>query len=445
MKYKSLAALFVCIFAAGNLHAGPRKITIRECVNIALQNHPNIMMSIEDRKNAVANYKLVNAKRNILVNGEMKTVEYLKSSSSANEAFNIPGKDTNIGLFAGLTASYNLYDSKKRQEKDQARISIDLSKIASNKIKDDIVLNVKKTYYEYLIAKENTRLRKQLADKFADKLKLARSLFRNGQRPILDVSKAEMGHAEAMLNYERAKNKESIKKVELYTSMGIKDLSIDIEPVDIKEMPELKYSAQELFQLSQIYYPELRRMKLMKKIKKLNISVQKAARQPSIDMLFSLGYENKNLQGMSNVDENFQTRNWNPTFHGALKAYFPVYSGGAITARIESAVTQYNKVSYEELQVLNQVENLITAQYRILRELKEQIRMSGLVTSNAEKHLLLAQRSYENGTNTLLNLQDAEVSVIRAELGHVNARYDYLMIVSRLANIAGLSEDDICK
>ena len=44
-----------------------------------------------------------------------------------------------------------------------------------------------------------------------------------------------------------------------------------------------------------------------------------------------------------------------------------------------------------------------------------------------------------------MDLQDAELSVINAELGFLKAKYDYLLTVAKLANTVGLGEDFICK
>ena len=71
--------------------------------------------------------------------------------------------------------------------------------------------------------------------------------------------------------------------------------------------------------------------------------------------------------------------------------------------------------------------------------------MSKLVIENAQKRLLLARKSYQNGLGSLLDLQDAELSVINAELGFLQAKYDYLLTVAKLANTVGLGEDFICK
>jgi outer membrane protein TolC len=64
---------------------------------------------------------------------------------------------------------------------------------------------------------------------------------------------------------------------------------------------------------------------------------------------------------------------------------------------------------------------------------------------NAEKHILLAKKTYESGAGTQLDLHDANVSLINAKIGYLKTKYDYLMTIARLSSIVGLGEDSLCK
>ncbi|MGQ9844247.1 MAG: TolC family protein, partial [Spirochaetota bacterium] len=85
---------------------------VSDCLQMAMQNNINIKMAMEDVNAALHNLKITKGSNSIQVNGTVQTVEILKSES-VNSSFNIPGKDTLIGLFVGATASYKLYDANK--------------------------------------------------------------------------------------------------------------------------------------------------------------------------------------------------------------------------------------------------------------------------------------------------------------------------------------------
>lgn len=423
----------------------PSIISLNKCIDLALQHHPDVLVSDEDRKIAFNDYRIAKAQNSILVEGEMKTVEYLKPDASATGDFNIPGVDTNIGLFAGMTAVYSLYDARKREVEVSSRGRIDISKLQHEKTKNDLIYNVKEAYYQYLIAREDRRTAGELYDKEKDKLKLSTVLFNTGQRPSIDVSRAEIGVAEAELQLERAENRERLRKLQLYRSMGISEDEIDISPMDIDELPGLRYNTDELYKLSELNYPLIQMVEKQKEIARSKIEIEQAGRYPRVELIMALGYENREIRDLNVFYENLYKENWSPAFQGAIRARFPIYSGGAISARVDSAVAEYNKAVYREREVLQDTRLMIRNSVKTLEELKDQLEMAEMIYENSQKHLALAQKSYESGAGTILELQDAEMSMIDARKRHINTRYQYLLTMANLSKVVGLPEELICE
>ncbi len=434
----------ILIFYAGLLHAETRKLTREDCVTIALENHPAVMMLAEEQKKAAANYRFSKAPDRIQVNGEVKTAEYLKPESSSS-GFNVPGRDTTIGIFAGASAIYNLIDPNVSRKQEAAKLIIDMSKMNEIKERSTIVLNAKAAYYTYNMAIEDVRLRERLRDKYRVKLETTTILFRNGQRPILDVTKADVDLASATLEYEKARNQESLAKIELLAALGVMDEDIDVAPLAIEALPSVRFSVAELYNLAENHHPELRIARLGREIQRINIEVERSAGSIRVDLMASLGFENKNLAGLDSMQDNVKTSNWEPTFHAGIQARVPIYTGGAITARVNAAEAEYNKSIYGEKQILLGVKALLRNYVQGLDEIKKQIELSRLMKINAEKHLSLAQKSYDAGVGSQLSLQDAETAVLDAELFSARARYEYLTILARLSKTVGLEEEYLCR
>jgi outer membrane protein len=442
---KKVFFLFVIFFSI-NIFPEERTVDLQECINIALQNHPDLFVSIEDNKKSVANYRIAKAQKSIIVDGEIKTVEYVKEDSSADSNFQIPGQDTTIGLFAGLTVVYNLFDPKKDYVEENAKTNIDISKLTGQKTRNQILFEVKNAYYGYLLSKNTLKIREEINKKYKKKSDLAKQLFEQGSRPILDVSKAEVDMSDSQLQFEKAQNNERKTKLSLFRSMGLEEIeSITINPKDIETIPEIKCSLEDLYKMAEIYSPLIRIVTLEKRAAIVKISVENASHYPKVDLLIGLGYENKDIYGVSEMSENFNFDNWSPAFHGALKASLPIYSGGRISASVDSAVSDYNKITYKEKELLIDTKNQIRDSYKSLEEIKKQMETSNLISKNAQRHLLLAQKSYENGGGSLLELQDAELSVIKAEIGFLESKYGYLLTLAKLTSIIGIGETYICK
>ncbi|HPS58408.1 MAG TPA: TolC family protein [Spirochaetota bacterium] len=443
MKKIILSLIFLsCAVAA---YADTRTITVKECIDIALQNHPDYFISIEDQKKSISDYGVARSQKSLIINGEIRTVENEKDTETTSSGVEIPGKDTYIGLFAGITLYYNIYDAKKDYEEDMAKTNIDMFKIKSQKTKLDIIYNVKIAYYSYSMARNALTIREEIYRKNEKKALLAKQLFEGGSRPILDVSKAEVDLADARLQYEMAKNNERKMRMNLFHAMGLEDTEdLDIIPQDVEAMPGITVTLDELYNMSQIYSPLIRISVLEKRLAKMKISTETAAHYPRIDFQAGAGYELDRIRGADNYEKNFSGKNWAPAFYGLFFMTIPVYSGGRISARVDSAESDYNKINYREREILVETKNQIRDSYRSLEEIRKQLEISELIIRNAERHLLLAQKSYDNGGGSLLELQDAELSVIRARMGYLEARYNYLMTLARLSNIIGIGEESIC-
>ncbi|MFH0974829.1 MAG: TolC family protein [Spirochaetota bacterium] len=453
-----LLILSIILFISGPLYSELRKISLNECIGIAVQNHPEIKASDEDVHIAQANYAFAKSKNGANINFEIKTIEnqFIDERNRVvkpkNGIASIPGHDTSIGLFVGPTFIYNLYDPQRGDAIDSARSGIDLAKMKAFKAKAEIIVNVKKNYFGYLFARENRAKREQLVEKFHSKLQKANLLYKNGQRPILDVSKSEVDLADARLEYEKAKNYENIVKTELLASMGIIDENIEFSPIKSEKLPVLRFTLTKLYQLAESNNPDIKISQMSKEINQSNISIARSAHYPSVDLLGAVGMQNTNIlygwKDQYNDPELFKDKvkweNWTGAINLGISAKLNLWSGGAIDARVDSKIAEYNKSKYIEREILINIRTLIRNYFQSIDEYKKQIDLSALMMDNSQKHLKLAQKSYENGLSTQLELQDAEMTFLKSELGFIKAGYDYLIILAKLSNAVGLGEEYLC-
>lgn len=445
MKNILLLSVLIIALSLDHLYPQTKQISLKECISIALQHHPQVKISIENRKKSIANYKTAKAANKILVYGEVRSVEYNDANSS-----NTSVEEKQFGLFGGITATYNLIDPKKSDIEDMARISIDLAKMYAYKIKQKIIVTVKESYYNYIMAHEGRMLREELYKKFQEKLKLATKLFQNGQRPILDVSKAEVDLNNAQFEYEKSRNNVNLMRSKLLASMGILDEGTPVLPVKVDKLPKLKYKLKELYKLSEYNYPGVGIAKFEKKINKLSIEVEQSSRYPRVDVFASYGYEKNLGSGSFNspksaLDKFTTEGDWNDTFHLGLTARFPIFYRGGIEGKVEAAVAEFRKSEYHEKEIKLSIQGMIRAYLQSINEFTRQIEVSSLMIENAKKHLVLAQKSYQNGIGSQLDMHDAEMSVVRARFALITARYEYMKTLAKISNIVGLGEEYLCE
>ncbi len=437
--------LFSVLFLSIPLLSSEESLSLDTCIRLALDNNPILQVSEEERKHALSQYRLTTARNNIGIEGHIKTIERLSSEDTSTGVVRVPGVDTDIGLFTGVTVSYLLYDGKRKGTEEAARMTVDLSRLNIQKQKRDMVFNVKKAYYEYLLARDIMEFQKRLLGNIQEKLEKMRRLYRLGQRPILDVSRTEVKYSENLMNYEEAENQAAFKRRQLFSAMGIPPQDVEIEVPDKGKLPEVRYNEDELFRFAEIFSPALQVFEVKKRIQRKKVEIEKAGRYPSVALHFALGVENSKLYGFEDIQENFYPSNWAPVFTWTFEAKVPIYHGGAIGAKIDSAKANFNRMVYEEKDVRLNLKNMIANNLQALNNLKNRISLSEKMISDTEKHLLLATRSYESGVASQFELQEAERGILTAKIAHVKARYTYMMTLATLANIIGVDEERICR
>lgn len=441
---KKIFFLFILFFPIV-IFSEERDVDINECINIALQNHPRFFSAIEDNKKSVAGYRMAKARRSIIINGVVYPMEAQKDVAGSKELTDthIPGRDTFLSLYAGVSLSYKLFDAKQDSLEEIAKNNIDIAKLTSQQTRNEVLVGVKNAYYSYLLARNTLKVREEMMKKYKKKSDLAKQLFEQGSRPIFDVTKAEYDMADSQLQYEKAKNNERKTKLQLFQSMGLEEVeSVSINPKDIEIIPEFNCSLEDLYKMAEIYSPSARIITLQKRAARLNILVENASHYPNVDLSLGLGSK---LYGRAMQSEGYKIQEITPGLAATVVASIPIYTGGAISARVDSAESDYNKLIYREKELLIQMKNQIRDSYKSLEEIKKQIDTSILLRKNAERYLLLAQRSYENGAGTLLELQDAELSIINAELYFLNTKYGYLLTLGNLTGYIGIGESSLCK
>lgn len=438
--------LLITVYAGAADVKNEKVLSLNECINIALQNNSNILISEEDKKKALAEYRVALAQRLVFIDGTIKTQSYPKEYDSTfrkkNDKVDLGSKYYNVGVVAGVQANISLYNDKKGQNQKLAKTGMKLSTVQARKATDETIFNVKKAYYLYNFTNSNLKLQEKILKSNEERLKITQMLFKNAQKPIYDLSKAKLDLSQSRLDFQKAKNNDRVARVELFKAMGIEDKGMNVSLEDYEVLPEVQYPVERLKKLGEEYYPDLQIVKIQKEMNKIKVAFEFASHYPEVDFQAGAFVENGGFR--KNFSDNFKV-GWTPTYLANFIVRVPLFSSGAVTGRVESAQREYNKSIYKEKDALVNMNAVIESNYTSLRELAEQINISKLMKENAEKHMLLAKKSYESGTGTQLELHDANISLLNSQMSLLKARYDYLVTIGRLSSIVGLGEDSLCK
>ena len=299
-------------------------------------------------------------------------------------------------------------------------------------------MNVKKSYYSYILAKENVALRELILKYNEDRYKITHLLYKNAQKQIFDLSKATVDLSDSQLELQKAQNMERSSRLDLLRALGVNDDGVIFELEKIEEIPVIHYSINQLMKLAEQNYPEMQLARLQTEMSRIKVAVETGGHYPEVNVQMGLGYEN------GQIDKLFSD-NWKVTGYVAFIARLNLYSGGGVKGKIDSSIAEYNKSVYKEKDAIQNLQMTIQSSYTSLEELAKQMNTAKIMRENAEKHLKLAKKMYDSGSTTILELHDANMYRANAELNYLRIKFDYMMTIAKISSFVGLGEDALCK
>jgi outer membrane protein len=458
--YKMLSAFILALLVPVFAHGENKKVSLKECIEIASQNNPEIKLSAEEQNTARAYYNQKNAEN---IPQLYAFFRENKGSDADRPELNPKSKyydpkikqaydsgeykfDNNsfIQLQAGVAVTYPLVDPSRKNEENVALKRLDMYRLMDKKTKDSILTNVKRLYYECLFAKKTTELRQKMITNFEKRLASIRVLVRTGDKPIFEQSSAEVSLSQAKLDFQRSNNFEQQQKAELKAAMGLLQDATDLLLEDYAaNIPVLKYSLDEIYRFVDDC-TELRIAKINAEMNRERIYTARAQHLPKVDFTASYLYQNSFDVSKEPMNSLSTGSNWSPQWFIALEGKLSIFSGGAIEAMADGALSEYNKSLYNNQKVLINVRKDATNLFNKLTELKEQLSISRLNIENARVNLNLAQRSYDGGVGNLFLVQGAETSLLQTEMYYAESIKSYYQTLAALASIIGVDEEVLC-
>lgn len=254
-----------------------RVFTLKECIDIAVQNH--LPLQIAKKSLKLAEMRITEARRNMLPS---VTIDYEDYHGRVNDKAYVGRKQYIEGqqpLFHGGELYYTL---------KQAEANRNITRNDYNRIRNDLVLQVKKGYYTQAKAKENLKFQEELSgevNKINDMV--------NKQVEANIISKIEalnVASQASQARYQFASAKGDLSVAELILKQA---MNIDTkQKVNVKPLPEFKkvdVDFENTFNIAMLNRPEIRINTLMMDYYNYGRGVAKAKGYPKVDLLGQWG------------------------------------------------------------------------------------------------------------------------------------------------------------
>lgn len=437
---KSVSVLVLILFAASaGFSQEIAKLTLAECVDIALQKNPQIMqaefsyeMSGKDVTVARANFMpsvsadvgynhstvgpssqmRIDTRTGIPVPLQPNEINSWSSSASVS---------VNQTLFNG---GYNYQNYMQSQNmKKSAEFSLESTK-------QNIIYLVKERYFNLLKRLELLKVQQKSLESAEQSYKLAQVMFEVGKVPKSDVLMAVVQKNEAELAMIETENLLSIARSSLNHVLGF-EVDKVIEVADNLEIPELGLTYENAAEMSMSYNPALLKSQFDLKASQNYIGMAVSRYLPSVSAYAGYSWRNEKFSKIADMFD--QDYNW----YTGVSLSIPIFQGFSRIANHSRARLNY-KYSQE---ILDQTQKDIALEvkeaYFLAKQAKRKITMTEDGIKSAEANLELAAEKYKLGSGTMLDQINAQVSNTQAQSNYIQALYEYKLGLARLEKAMG--------
>ncbi|WP_239060757.1 TolC family protein [Bacteroides sp. 519] len=339
------------------------------------------------------------------------------------------GRDNlySVGFTASIPViSVPLWKSLKISAYD---VELSIEKARSSRI--EMIDQVQQAFYSVLLARDAYVVFKQAYDNAVYNYNEIERKYEQGLLAEYDLIRANVNVKNAEPTMYDAENSLILANWHLKALIGL-DLTMDIKCVgSLSEYDDLILSDYIRTTMSLEGNSDLRQLDLQyKQLKKVE-QMQKAQYYPSLALQFSY------MWNSMNNDFKFKDYNWDPYSVVGVSLTIPIFSGGKKYTDVKQTRISMKQLEDQRLNTERQL-NVAAKQYKDqMSTCIKQYQAATAGVEQAEKSYAITIKRYETGEGTMLEINDAQLSLTQSQLNLNQSIYNYLVAKSGLERTLG--------
>jgi len=443
------------------MFANNKNISLKEAINIALENNKQNKISkialeiaqAQYKQALSANYPTINAMvaghrvkedSNFQMKGDISLPAELTVPLNAGLGINIDsikldskvtayGRDT---IKSSINMMYALYTGGKVSSLiEQAKLNKLLAMNSIKRSNETVILDVKKYFYGFYLTNELHKIAQSTLNRMEYISELTKEFYESGES--LNVKKTDYLSIQvtvALIESIVAKleaNKTLVKSA-LINSLGLPyDSQIDIS-YDQEDLLPTNYKLDELVKEAYKTNSDIRKMDIALKISSEQIKEQEAGHLPSIGLMGSVSNTYNSYEfGVLNDD---QANSWDIGFAATL----PLFDGLRTTNKINEKKLEQKKLYLIQdmlkegvsLQIKNELTNALIG-YKQVQTLKK-------ARNLAKQNRVLNIKGYQIDAIEPQKVIEAQYIEAYVKADYLKYVHDYLISLSKIDNLVGV-------
>jgi outer membrane protein len=417
--------LLLSVLGAHSAHAAPH-MTLKECIETALRNQPAI--------------RTARASVDAGLGREMQAASpyfpQVSASTGYSENHSLGGAfgdSVSKGYTTTLSLNQLIYDfGRSGYSLDAAKLATRSSEQDADRVNQEVVLNVKQSYYALLAAKKLVEVARKTIEQTESHLRQAQAFFRAGSKPRFDVTRAEVDVNNARVGLINAKNSVRIRTIALNTAMGVEpglptDIEFALPSVAGAGTPSLEQAQDEALKNR----PEMLKAETDREAAGARVRTEESNYYPTISAAGAYNWAN-GTQEMGPFKGDIQN-SWN----AGVTLTVPLFQGGLTRGRVNEARANLLALEAQRDAIRQTILLEVNQAYADLEGATARVDAMESSLKNAQENLELAQGRYEAGVGPYIEVTDAQLAAVNTETDRIQALYDYYLASARLLKAMG--------
>ena len=407
----------------------PEVLNLEKAVELAVSNHPSLRVASGTQ---AVNEALVGQAKSGFFPQVQGQSGYQQQTANPTRNFTgspLPRHATgkNFGYYQNsVTLNQLLYDfGTIKSHVDTAQFNLRAANSDAETTLQTVVVNVQQAYFGLQQAQRLVRVSEEAITQFQKHLDLAKGRFKAGVAPKIDVTTAEVDFSNAQLNLITARNNALVTRVTLNNAMGIKSSDVYRVEEPTSTLHD-QIALEEAVELAMRLRPEMISQNAQEQAAEAAIKAAQGGYFPTVTGSANYSYS---------ATESPLVYNWNVT--GAVN--IPIFSGFLTKQQVAQARANLLKTKANG-EVLQQ--NILLEVNQALLNLeaaKERLRVTAVTVTQAKERLALVEGRYRAGLSNAVEVTDAEVALVNAQVNDVVAMSNFQAAKAQLDRATGIS------
>lgn len=348
--------------------------------------------------------------------------------NAANEGIQVGRLNSYTG---GLNVSLPLVVPSLWKNIQLSEVDIELAMEQSRSSKINLVNQVKKAYYNALLAKDSYTVFRETYETDSVNLRNIQNKLNQGIVPEYDLITADVRLKSLIPNMLQAENMQKISELQLKMLMGI-DGDVPLKIVgSLKDFEEGMFENMVSSDTSLLNNTDLKQFDLQADKAQKAVELQKLQYLPTLTTTFNYLY-----MSQSN-DFKFKNYRWDPSSMLGVSLSIPIFNGGQRHYNVKQAEIQVNQLKWQRKDLQRSLQISVKNNFDLINKNIQQVLATQSAVKQAKKGYDIALKRYETGLGTIVDVNAAALAVTNAELQNRNAIFDYMAAKADLEKTLG--------